>query len=93
MRQARAEEIDYIHKRNIYRYSTKAECYNKTRRPPISLKWIDTNKGGRSRLQMKLRSRLVCTEVCRKGSEGHFAAAPPLETLRVLTAKLASEDS
>ena len=40
---------------------------------------------------MGLRSRLVCTEVRRKGTEGHFAAAPPLETLRVLTTKLASE--
>ena len=41
---------------------------------------------------MRIRSRLVATEIRRKGTEGHFAAAPPLETLRILTRRLASED-
>ena len=41
---------------------------------------------------MEIRSRIVATEIRKKGTEGHFAAAPPLETLRVLTTKLASEE-
>ena len=86
------QELEYIHGRRIYKYGTISECRAKTGRPPLRLKWIDTNKGGRSLEEMRLRSRLVCTEVRRKGTEGHFAAAPPLESLRVLTSKLASED-
>ena len=77
VRQARAEELRYVHRRKIYGYSTRDECFRKTRRPPLKLKWIDTNKGGRARELMLIRSRLVATEIRRRGTEGHFAAAPP----------------
>ena len=39
-----------------------------------------------------VRSRLVCTEVRPKGKEAIFSATPPLESLRLLVAYLASED-
>ena len=48
VRKARAEEIAYIHARKIYAYAQKAECYQRTGRPPLRLKWIDTNKGGKA---------------------------------------------
>ena len=46
----------------------------------IDLKWIDTNKGGRARDSMQVRSRLVATEVRRKGTLGHFADIWNLES-------------
>ena len=75
--------------RKVYSLSTTAEAFRLTRRPPLKLKWIDTNKGD-ERL-FNIRSRLVCTEIRRKGMEAIFSATPPLESLRALVAKAASE--
>ena len=72
-----------------YSLSTTVEAFRLTRRPPLKLKWIDTNKGD-ERL-FNIRSRLVCTEIRRRGMEAIFSATPPLESLRALIAKAASE--
>ena len=87
---ARKRELDYLIRRGVYTYSTTAEARRVTNRAPIGLKWIDTNKGSVG--QPNIRSRLVCTEVRRKGTEAVFSATPPLETLRAIVAKAASTD-
>ena len=46
---------------------------------PLRLKWIDTDKGGGN-----LRSRLVCTEVRKPGTEAIFAPTPPHAAFRLL---------
>ena len=74
----------------MYSYSTEAEAFRLTRKKPIGLKWIDSNKGDRR--AFNVRSRLVCTEMRRKGMEAIFSATPPLESLRALVARAASED-
>ena len=76
---ARKHELDYLRRREVYTYSTAAEARKVTGRPPIRLRWIDTDRGGLT--ERNIRSRLVCTEVRRKGTEGHFSATPPLESL------------
>ena len=86
----RRTEIDYLQGRKVYGYSTVLEARRVTGKPPLKLKWIDTNKGGHD--NPEVRSRLVCTEVRRKDQVPIFSATPPLETLRVLVARLASED-
>ena len=86
----RRKEIDYLQGMKVYGYSTVREALRVTGKPPVKLKWIDTNKGGRD--DPEVRSRLVCTEVRRKDQVPIFSATPPLETLRVLVARLASED-
>ena len=72
VKQAREEEVAYIHNRKIYKYATFEECRRKTGRTSIRLKWIDTNKGGKTAADMRVRSRLVATEVRRKGTERTF---------------------
>ena len=74
----------------VYQYSTIAEAKSITGKPPIRLKWIDSNKGDAE--HRNYRSWLVCTEVRRKGTTPIFSATPPLEAIRVLVAKLSSED-
>ena len=87
---ARQKETKYLKDRKVYSYATVAEAWHRTRKKPLKLKWIDTNKGDK-RL-FNVRSRLVCTEIRRKGTESIFSATPPLESLRILLAKAASED-
>ena len=49
VRAARQQEIKYLQSRKVYSYSTDAEAWSKTRKKPLKLKWIDTNKGDRLR--------------------------------------------
>lgn len=88
--QARCKELRYLQDRNVYAYSTWKEAIRNSGKPPLKLKWIDSNKGDEA--APRLRSRLVCTEVRPKGAEAIFSATPPLETLRALIAKAACED-
>ena len=74
----------------VCEYSTEAKARVRTRRNPVGLKWIDTNKG--SAEAPRHRSRLVCAEVRHKGVEPIFSATPPLETLRVLPCVACQED-
>ena len=87
---ARCRELKYPQDRQVYAYSTWREAINRTGKPPLRLKWIDTNKG--DSVNPNLRSRLVCTEVRPKGAEAIFSATPPLESLRALVSKAACED-
>ena len=87
---ARVCELQYLQNRQVYTYATVAEAIAKTGRPPLGLRWIDTNKASTD--NPEVRSRLVCTEVRRKGVESIFRATPPLESLRALMRRLASED-
>jgi hypothetical protein len=88
--EARSKELEHLRGQGVYEYATKAEAMARTGKAPIRLKWIDSNKGDSE--NPKCRSRLVCTEIRRKGMVPIFSATPPLEAIRVLVAKLSSED-
>ena len=90
VQEARAKEIEYLKTQGVYGYSTNEEARTRTGKNPIKLKWIDSNKGDTA--NPNYRSRLVCTEVRRKGTVPIFSATPPLEAIRILVAKLTSED-
>ena len=49
---------------------------------PISVKWVDVNKG--DDLNPSYRSRLVAREMRRVGEEPIFAPTPPLESLQTV---------
>ncbi len=55
-----------------------------TRRPPISVRWLDVNKGDEA--NPKYRSRLVARQIkaLDKWGQSYFAPAPPLEALRLV---------
>ena len=74
----------------MYSYSIIDEAMRLTKKKPLRLKWIDTDKGGKG--AMAIRSRLVATEIRPRGKEAIFSATPPLESLRLLVSYLASED-
>ena len=81
--------LQYLLSRKVYSYATDAEAWTVTRKRPLRLKWIDSNKGDRN--AFSIRSRLVGTEIRRKRTESIFSATPPLESLRLLLARAASE--
>ena len=58
------------------------ECLRKTGKPPISVRWVETNKG--DDLNPRIRSRLVAREIRLAGEEAIFAPTPPLESLRIV---------
>ena len=87
--EARVRELEYLQRRKVYEYSTVAEALRLTGKQPLNLKWIDSNKGGKT--TMNIRARLVATEVRKRGVDSIFCATPPLESLRALVAQLTSE--
>ena len=77
--------LAWIHKQQIYKNFPISECEQEGK-IPITMKWIDRNKGDLER--PNYRSRLVCREVKRaKGAEyipehASFSSMPPLEALK-----------
>ena len=43
---ARKEEVTYMEQRGIWGLSPIQECWDKTGKAPVSVRWVDTNKGG-----------------------------------------------
>ena len=79
MKNARAEEDNFMMERKIWEERSVDECWRVTGKAPVSVRWVDTNKGGL--LEWIVRSRLVARDF--KGNDKNrddlFAEAPPLE--------------
>ena len=88
VRAARGEEVDYIHKMNLYTKVPTDDCYKRTGKAPISVRWIDINKGDTDR--PNYRSRLVAREINTYKRDDLFAGTPPLEALKLLLSMSAS---
>ncbi len=80
--QARKKELDYFNSKGVWTKKLKAEAYSRTGKPPVTVRWIDTNKG--DDLHPNYRSRLVARDIRRPGEEALFAPTPPLESLRTI---------
>jgi hypothetical protein len=90
---ARKEELDWIRARQVYIKVPLTTCYSETGRAPITLKWIDTNKGDEA--NKRYRSRLVVREIKYGGQRAlpdHmlFSSMPPLEAVKVLCSLMVS---
>ena len=79
VREARKEELGYFHRYEVYEKVPTRECWERTGKAPIGVRWIDINKGDAE--NPAYRSRLVATEIKRDQREDLFAATPPLEAL------------
>ena len=88
---ARLEEISFMEKRGMWDLRPITECYAKTGKAPMSVRWVDTNKG--DRIKMLIRSRLVARDFrgMDKGRDDLFAATPPLEAKRMLFSRAATK--
>ena len=82
VRAARAEEIDFATRYEVWTPVPISECYQETGTGPIGSRWIDLNKGDEAR--PNYRSRLVIQEVRSAHIEAIFDATPPLESVRML---------
>ena len=80
--EAKAEELDYAARYNVWDLVPVSECWKETGAGPIGSRWININKGDEQR--PNYRSRLVIQEVRHSGIEAIFAATPPLESIRFL---------
>jgi len=89
----RKDELAWVKKQDAYEKRTLEECWRITGKAPITLKWIDRNKG--DHVKKNYRSRLVVREVKKQhGSlSGHmlFSNMPPLEAVKILCSELATE--
>ena len=60
-----------------------------TGKAPITVKWVDVNKGDDDCLLY--RSRLVARELRLRGQDSIFAPTPPLEALRTVLSMAATD--
>ena len=81
-RAARRKELVYLESKHVWVLRNISECLARTGRPPISVRWVETNEGDDS--NPNVRSRLVAREMRLAGEEAVFAPTPPLETLRMV---------
>jgi hypothetical protein len=85
LRTARREEVDFMMGRHIWTEVPEGECWSKTGKAPVSVRWVDVNKG--SQESPEIRCRLVARDFKGKRDkdrEDLFAATPPLEAKRTL---------
>ena len=88
VRRARKEEIEYVHKMQLYSKVPIKEAYDHTGKAPISVRWIDINKGDSD--CPNYRSQLVAREINTKKRDDLFAATPPFEALKIILSLITS---
>ena len=82
--EARQEEIEWMQLREVFEVVKADVCWTTTGKAPMTLRWVDTNKGDRQ--HPRYRSRLVAREI-RRGKTRVlpdaqlFSAMPPLEAM------------
>ena len=79
---ARLDEIKGLYQYRVYNTVNIEECYEKTGKSPIRVRWLDINKGNEK--NKEYRSRLVAQEIKRDNREDLFAATPPVEAKKLL---------
>ena len=88
VKKARKEEVDYVRKMKLYNKVPIAECYAKTGKASITVRWIGINKGDST--NPNYRSRLVAREINTHKRDDLFAGTPPLEALKSILSMAAS---
>ena len=83
--EARSKEL---HSKGVWMKVPKSSARAQTGRPPISVRWVDVNKG--DDMVPNYRSRLVARQLKAhdKSGETYFAPAPPLEAVRTVLSLL-----
>ena len=87
--QARRRELEYFISKRVWKKRPVAEARERTGKPPITVKWVDVNKGDED--SPNYRSRLVAREIRLPGEESIFAPTPPLEALRTVLSLAATD--
>ena len=45
VREARAKEMEYVRSKSLWIKKQVKDCLDKTSRPPVTVRWVDINKG------------------------------------------------
>ena len=77
---ARKLELDYFNGKMVWEKRPIGEARRVTGKPPITVRWVDVNKGDNA--NPNVRSRLVARQIRQAGEDAIFAPTPPLEALR-----------
>ena len=88
-RAARRKEMDLIKDKGLWVKRTIKECWERTRAPPVTVRWVETNKG--DDVTPNIRSRLVARQIRGPGQDAVFAPTPPLEALRTVLSLAATD--
>ena len=90
---ARKEEMEYVAAKKVWVKVSKGRAKQRTGRAPISVRWVDVNKG--DDLNPNYRSRLVARQLKARDTSGEtfFAPAPPLEALRTVVSMAMTKTS
>ena len=78
VKQARATELEFFRSKKVWVKVPKAQARSQSGRPPISVRWVDVNKG--DEINPNYRSRLVAHQLKARDTSGqsYLAPAPPL---------------
>ena len=89
--EARAKEMQYFRSKGVWTKRPRREARHATGRPPISVRWVDVNKG--DDLNPRYRSRLVARQLKAhdRSNNNYFAPTPPLEALRTVLSLAATK--
>ena len=68
---------------------TIKECWDKIGRPPVTVWWVEINKG--DDVCPNILSRLVARQIRGPGQDAVFAPTPPLEALRTVLTLAATD--
>ena len=67
---------------HVWDVTRTSECWQKTGKPPLGGRWVDTNKGDDK--EPDVRCRWVAKDIAKYKTDEFFAAMPPIEALRFL---------
>ena len=84
VRAARLKELDYFNRKGVWLKVPHQRARQRTGRQPISVRWVDVNKGDEQ--DPNYRSRLVARQIkaMDRSGQNFFAPAPPIESLRTV---------
>jgi len=80
--EAQAKELAYFDTKNVWTLRPRSECFDKTGKKPITVRWVLVNKGDDQ--SPNYRARLVARQMRHQGVESIFAPTPPLEAIRTV---------
>ena len=81
-RAARKKDIYHFISKSVWELRTINEARTKMGRSPISVRWVEVNKG--DVMNPNIRSRLVAREIRTAGQDAIFAPTPPPESWRMV---------
>ena len=89
VKEARRKELAYFEEKHVWRRVPIGQAVSISGRSPISVRWVDVNKG--DDVTPDIRSRLVARQIRGANEDPLFAPTPPLEALRTILSYAATD--